>query len=121
MFRIVWDVSPEAAITVESPDAPDAILVTPEAMGGREDARIRIGDPDVTVSGLHRYRIDYPLPRVAGAPRSIGRRSVSAGKSASTRPRSTWSRRSGCATRPARSGLPGHREAAMSPRWHPVI
>ena len=65
IFRYVWDLSPEAAITVESPDAPDAILVTPAAMGGRTGAMIRIGDPNVTVSGRHRYRIDYPLPAVA--------------------------------------------------------
>jgi Predicted membrane protein (DUF2207) len=65
IFRYVWDLSPEAPITVDSPDAPDAIQVTSEAMDGREGARIRIGDPDITVSGRHRYRIDYPLPGVA--------------------------------------------------------
>lgn len=65
IFRYVWDLSPEAPITVDSPDAPDAIRVTPEAVDGREGARIRIGDPNVTVSGRHRYRIDYPLPGVA--------------------------------------------------------
>jgi Predicted membrane protein (DUF2207) len=65
IFRDVPDLSPEAPITVDSPDAPDAIQVTPEAVGGRDGARIRIGDPDVTVSGRHRYRIEYPLPGVA--------------------------------------------------------
>jgi hypothetical protein len=64
IFRDVPDLSPEAPITVDSPDAPDAIQVTPEAIEGREGARIRIGDPNVTVSGRHRYRIDYPLPGV---------------------------------------------------------
>jgi hypothetical protein len=64
IFRYVWDLSPEAPITVASPDAPDAIEVTPEARDGREGAMIRIGDPNVTVSGRHRYRIDYPLPAV---------------------------------------------------------
>jgi Predicted membrane protein (DUF2207) N-terminal domain/Predicted membrane protein (DUF2207) C-terminal domain len=65
IFRYVWDLSPEAPIAVESPDAPDDIAVTPESRGGRDGARIRIGDPDVTVSGRHRYRIEYPLPGVA--------------------------------------------------------
>jgi hypothetical protein len=65
IFRVVPDVSPDAPITVDSPDAPDAIQVTPETTNGRDGARIRIGDPDVTVSGRHRYRIDYPLPGVA--------------------------------------------------------
>jgi Predicted membrane protein (DUF2207) len=65
IFRYVWDLSPAAPITVDSPDAPDAIQVTREAMDGRTGARIRIGDPDVTVSGRHRYRIGYPLPGVA--------------------------------------------------------
>ena len=64
IFRDVPDLSPQAPITVDSPDAPDAIQVTPEAIEGREGARIRIGDPNVTVSGRHRYRIDYPLPGV---------------------------------------------------------
>jgi hypothetical protein len=65
IFRYVWDLSPEAPIAVESPDAPDAIQVTPEARDGREGAMIRIGDPNVTISGRHRYRIEYPLPGVA--------------------------------------------------------
>jgi Predicted membrane protein (DUF2207) len=65
IFRYVWDLSPQAPITVDSPDAPDAIQVTPEVRDGREGAMIRIGDPDVTVSGRHRYRIEYPLPGVA--------------------------------------------------------
>ncbi len=65
IFRVVPDVSPDAPITVDSPDAPDAIQVTPETTNGRAGARIRIGDPGVTVSGRHRYRIEYPLPGVA--------------------------------------------------------
>jgi Predicted membrane protein (DUF2207) C-terminal domain/Predicted membrane protein (DUF2207) N-terminal domain len=65
IYRDVPDLSPRAPITVDSPDAPDASQVTPEDVGGRDGARIRIGDPNVTVSGRHRYRIDYPLPGVA--------------------------------------------------------
>jgi Predicted membrane protein (DUF2207) C-terminal domain/Predicted membrane protein (DUF2207) N-terminal domain len=65
IYRIVPDLSPEAPIAVDSPDAPDAIEVTPEVVDGREGARIRIGDPNVTLSGRRRYRIEYPLPGVA--------------------------------------------------------
>ena len=65
IFRIVPDLSPDAPITVDSPDAPDAIQVTPDVVNGRDGANIRIGDPNVTVTGRHRYRIEYPLPGVA--------------------------------------------------------
>jgi hypothetical protein len=65
IFRYVWDLSPEASITVRSPDAPDDISVTNEFRDRRYVTNIRIGDPNVTVSGRHRYRIDYPLPGVA--------------------------------------------------------
>ena len=34
-------------------------------VNGRDGANIRIGDPNVTVTGRHRYRIEYPLPGVA--------------------------------------------------------
>jgi hypothetical protein len=64
IFRIVPDLSPDAPITVDSPDAPDAIQVTPDVVNGRDGANIRIGDPNVTVTGRHRYRIEYPLPGV---------------------------------------------------------
>ncbi|HEX6418056.1 MAG TPA: DUF2207 domain-containing protein [Acidimicrobiales bacterium] len=60
IFRVVPGVDPAAPISVESPDAPDDAQVTAEGDG----VRIRIGDPDETVSGRHRYRIDYPLPEV---------------------------------------------------------
>jgi hypothetical protein len=65
IFRVVPDVRPDARITVDSPDAPDALQVTPEFRDRRYVTNIRIGDPDITVSGRHRYRIDYPLPGVA--------------------------------------------------------
>jgi hypothetical protein len=65
IFRYVWDLSPEAPITVRSPDAPDDIEVTYGFRDRRYVTNIRIGDPNVTVSGRHRYRIGYPLPGVA--------------------------------------------------------
>jgi uncharacterized membrane protein YgcG len=45
-------------IEVSSPDAPDDLDVDP--LGG--DTRIRIGDPDETITGQHRYVLAYTLP-----------------------------------------------------------
>ena len=45
-------------VVVSSPDAPDQTSITD--MGSR--TRIRIGDPDSTISGQHRYLLSYTLP-----------------------------------------------------------
>jgi uncharacterized membrane protein YgcG len=45
-------------VRASSPDAPADVSVTP--VGGA--TRIRVGDPDVTVSGQHRYVLTYTLP-----------------------------------------------------------
>lgn len=45
-------------ITVSSPTAPDQFTVSPKGTA----TEIRIGDPDVTISGRHRYEITYTLP-----------------------------------------------------------
>jgi hypothetical protein len=58
----VFDLDPDAPISASSPTAPDAVLVSPVPGG----TNIRIGDPDVTISGRHRYRIQYPLVVRAG-------------------------------------------------------
>jgi hypothetical protein len=50
--------------SVASPDAPDRYAVS-DVGGGRE--RIRIGDPDETVTGAHEYVIRYRLDGVANA------------------------------------------------------
>jgi uncharacterized membrane protein YgcG len=51
-------------ITASSPDAPaevfTSITFVPEL--GAEVMQIRIGDPDTTVSGQHRYVLEYTLP-----------------------------------------------------------
>src|SRR5215207_3882377 len=60
IFRVVPGLSREAPIAVESPDAPDAVEISSDPMG----TRLRIGDPGTTVSGRHRYRIEYPLDGV---------------------------------------------------------
>jgi uncharacterized membrane protein YgcG len=45
-------------VTASSADAPDDISVEPFGW----ETRIRIGDPDVTVTGQHRYVLAYTLP-----------------------------------------------------------
>jgi hypothetical protein len=50
--------------SVESPDAPDQFAVS-DVGGGRE--RIRIGDPDETITGAHDYVIRYRLDGVVNA------------------------------------------------------
>ena len=45
-------------VTATSPDAPADVSVT--QVGG--ETRIRVGDPDQTVSGQHRYVLTYTLP-----------------------------------------------------------
>ncbi|MGI9596980.1 MAG: DUF2207 family protein, partial [Acidimicrobiales bacterium] len=57
IFRDVPLLDPQAAITVDSPTAPDEFII--ERAGA--DTRLRIGDPNRTISGRHRYRIEYPI------------------------------------------------------------
>ena len=52
---------PAGPVEVSSASAPAQVEVT----GTAQQARVRIGDPDRTVSGRHRYTIAYRLPGVA--------------------------------------------------------
>ena len=61
IYRIVPGLTDSSAISVSSPDAPDQVQIT----GGN----IRIGDPDVTVSGSHRYQISYGLDTLTAGDR----------------------------------------------------
>jgi Predicted membrane protein (DUF2207) C-terminal domain/Predicted membrane protein (DUF2207) N-terminal domain len=61
--RWVPGLPPETAVTVDA-DAPHAVALIPQAEDGREGTTIRVGDPAVTVSGQHRYQLDYRLPGV---------------------------------------------------------
>ena len=45
-------------VVASSPDAPDDVTV--DAVDGQ--TRIRIGDPDITITGQHRYTLSYTLP-----------------------------------------------------------
>jgi Predicted membrane protein (DUF2207) len=61
IYRDVPGLDPAGPVEVSSATAPDQVEVT----GTAQQARVRIGDPDRTVSGRHRYRIAYVLPGVA--------------------------------------------------------
>jgi hypothetical protein len=52
------DFGEPAEVTGSSADAPDVISVEPFGW----ETRIRVGDPDVTVTGQHRYILAYTLP-----------------------------------------------------------
>jgi hypothetical protein len=61
IFRDIPGLPPTTPVAVESDDAPDEFVVETAPNG---DTRLRIGDPDTTISGEHRYRITYDLPGV---------------------------------------------------------
>ncbi len=61
IFRDVPGLEVEAAVTVSSGTAPAQFDVE----GNGSVTRIKIGDPDRTISGRHRYRIRYPLADIA--------------------------------------------------------
>ena len=57
--RIIPGLTPDTRFEVQA-DAPSQVDATP--LGG--ETRFRIGDPDRTISGQHRYTLDYDLPGV---------------------------------------------------------
>ncbi len=57
IFRDVPGLSLGAPIMVSSDSAPDDVLATETGTA----TRVRIGDPQRTISGRHRYRFTYPL------------------------------------------------------------
>jgi Predicted membrane protein (DUF2207) len=84
IFRDVPGLDPAGPVEVSSATAPDQVELT----GTAQQARVRIGDPDRTVSGRHRYRVAYPLPGVAPG-----------GRLAWDAVGTAWPRRSGPSTR----------------------
>jgi uncharacterized membrane protein YgcG len=61
IFRDVPGLRPDAPVSVSSATAPDDVQVS----GSSQQTRIRIGDPDRTIRGRHRYVVGYPLDGVA--------------------------------------------------------
>jgi len=69
IFRWIPGIGPSTPFDVTSPDAPDQVSVTSETKQANDGTsltgtNIRIGDPDTTITGEHRYQIGYDLPRV---------------------------------------------------------
>lgn len=61
ILRNIPDVDPAVTqIVVTSPDAPADLQITQ----GFGEARLRVGDPNVTISNRHRYRIEYGIETV---------------------------------------------------------
>jgi hypothetical protein len=56
--KIPNDFGAPTGIEVSSPDAPDDLDVTDEGF----QTTIKIGDPDTTITGQHRYTLVYTLP-----------------------------------------------------------
>jgi len=61
IYRDVPGLDPADPVQVHSGTAPDQVQVT----GTAHQTRLRIGDPDRTVSGRHRYTVGYRLAGVA--------------------------------------------------------
>lgn len=67
IFRTIPGLTTESPVLVESATAPDGIAAqTPELIDGERGIRLKIGHPNITINGRHRYRLDYTLPTVAG-------------------------------------------------------
>jgi hypothetical protein len=62
IFRTIPGLSSDSPVSVRSDSAPDAIdAKLPDFSTGEEGLRLRIGDPNTTITGRHRYLIDYEL------------------------------------------------------------
>ncbi len=61
IFRDIPDLAPGSRVEVISPTAPDTFDVIQRPT----DTRVKIGDPNQTISGRHRYRISFMLSRDA--------------------------------------------------------
>lgn len=60
IIRDIPGLGSDLPVSVRSDSAPDGIAEkSTVSTGGQLGTRLRIGDPDVNVSGRHRYRIDY--------------------------------------------------------------
>lgn len=64
IIRKVPGLDQQDRISVVSDSAPTETLVT-----GRQTTNVRIGDPDTTITGTHRYLIEYPLETLVSGKR----------------------------------------------------
>jgi hypothetical protein len=66
IFRTIPGLTTDSPVTVSSTSAPAGIAgKDPELIDGEPGIRLKIGDPATTVTGRHRYEIDYSLPALA--------------------------------------------------------
>ena len=61
IFREVAGLAADAPVKAWSETAPDGV----ELSTGSSGTRIRVGDPARTITGRHRYTIDYPIAGIA--------------------------------------------------------
>lgn len=61
IFRDVPGLPPTSPVEVTVVDAPDDVTLLERGSSRRVETRIRIGDPDITVTDRHRYTIRYGL------------------------------------------------------------
>lgn len=61
IFRDVPGLPPTSPVEVSVVDAPDDVTLLDRGSRRRDETRIRIGDPDITVTDRHRYTIRYGL------------------------------------------------------------
>ena len=60
IFRTIPGLTVESPVAVASASAPDGIAeVTTDFSGDEPGIKLKIGDPNVTINGQHRYRIEY--------------------------------------------------------------
>src|SRR5690606_31610045 len=53
-------VTPVVDVSVSSPDAPDDVEVT----GDADETKVRVGDPDTYITGVHDYTLTYTFEGV---------------------------------------------------------
>ena len=64
IFRTIPGLALNSVVTVESATAPDDIAAfTPVFIDGEQGMEVKVGDPNTTITGRHRYLLDYELPR----------------------------------------------------------
>ncbi len=66
IFRFIPDLTSDSRVKVRSASAPDGIAArTSKVVAGEAGIELKIGDPNTTITGRHRYEIDYDLPDLA--------------------------------------------------------
>jgi hypothetical protein len=64
IFRTIPGLTFESPVRVQSATAPaDIAELSPTFIGGEAGMKLKVGDPNTTITGRHRYLLDYELPR----------------------------------------------------------